>query len=224
VRTFDLKIGDLTVDARFEKPAFPALRAEGNRLLDVLYAALSPFGIDLSNVVFGQNGTLADRNVYFGIPSLNAGVKVTVGRVEIGFNELTKIDFATADKVIKAVYTALEAADVGAKIGTYNLNLNAHGMVEGGNSQNVAKSFFARVPSGLGPNISSGAVFYFGAHDRRVNMALVADSSTLVTDGLYVRIIFALDGKRVLSQDLPTVGRESIKQAFGALDLQLPNL
>lgn len=221
---FNVKLADLGIDARFEAPAFGALRQEGQRVIDTIYAALVPFGIDLSNVTFGQTGPLADRNIYFGLPVLNAGVKLTVGRMEIGFNDLVKVNFDLIRNVIQAAHGALEASGLGAKIATYAATLNCHGTVEGVAGRDFIKPLLARIPEGLGPSIASGTVFYFGAQEHRTNLALVLDASAMVTDGLYARVIFTLDGKRVRFQDLGEVGRESIRQAFRALDLQVDSL
>jgi hypothetical protein len=221
VPKFDAKLADLGIDGRFELPAFSLLGADGQRLVEVLYSELTSFGIELSNVTYSQVGSLADRNVYFALPALNAGVKVAVGRMEVGFNDLTKVDLDVVNRVAQAAYGSLDKAAINAKIRTYTATLNTHGLVEGTPSRNFIKPFLARVPSGLGPLTSSGAVFYFGAHGSLTQSALVVDSSVVVRDGVYIRVIFTLDGQRVQLRELTSVGNETIKQAFAALDLQL---
>lgn len=222
MRKFDVKIGDLGIEGRFESPAFSVLRQDGQRFFELLYVALAPFGMDLSNVTFGQTGTLADKNAYFALPALNGGVKLTVGRLEIGFNDINKINFEGIKNIINSVYGALESANVGARISSYTATLNVHGVVDGTAGHAFIEPFVARKPNGLGPSLGSGVVFYFGAHERRTNMAVVLDGSALVTDGLYSRMIITLDARRVRYQDLADAGKESITQAFGAVNLE-PN-
>jgi hypothetical protein len=167
---------------------------------------------------------MADRHIYFNLPVLNAGVKLNVGRMDVGFNDMNRANFDAINRVLHAAYGALDEGNVGAKIASYAITVNSHGSIEGTTGAEFVKPFFGRAPAGLGPTLGSGGVFYFGAHERRTGLAVVMEASSLVTDGLYTRLIFTLDGTRVRYQDVAEAGRETIRHALGAMDLQLENL
>ena len=217
--TFNVELSDLTIDARFSAPNFNVLAEEGRRTLAAMCAALAPFGTGLNDVTFGQTGTLADRNAYFAISRYNAGVKLTVANVEIGFNDLSKVTFEIIQAVIRAAGSALP----GMGIGLYSVSMNSHGRVDGMSGAAFTAPLVGRAPEGLGPLTRSGAVFYYGARGPIVHTGLVVDSSMLVPDGVFVRVLFGVAGNAVSFDTLPELGRRTAREAFASLRLQVPN-
>lgn len=219
-----IKVADLTIDGRFEAPAFTLFQAESGRIIEAFHAALAPFNFDLGNITFGQVGSLAERNIFFFIPSLNAGIKLTVGRIEIGFNDLNKVTFETINALMQLVDGALATSKFPARIGTYTATLNSHGIIENKSSQDFISPFLQKIPASIGPHLGSGAVFYFGAFEDWSGLALVMDNSGVLDGGLYVRVLLTLDGKKIALKDLAAVGRAALRKAFGAFDLQVQSL
>ena len=76
-------------------------------------------------------------------------------------------------------------------------------------------------PSGFGPSLGSGVVFYFGPSGDRKSSSIIIDNSLVVSGGAYIRTLFTLDGTKVGIADLPENCVKTVHEMYKLVDLQL---
>lgn len=220
MRKFEVKQGELTIEGRFERPAFSLLRAEGANVVELLYAELNRYGITPNDITFGQTGSLADRYVLFYMPRIAAGVKVSVAKLEVGFNDLARVTFADVSAIALAAFNVLSKPTEQVKLTDFVTTLNVHGTVDDIEAVDFLEPYLGKAPDGLGPSTGGAAGFYYGAEGPRQTLSIIMDGSVLYARGIYVRVTAGFDGRQITYAELLDVGRDTVRRAFASLGLE----
>lgn len=216
---FDVKRGDLTVDARFQAPAFALLRPDGLRAVELLLTQLAPYGATAETVFYNRDGALGNQNVTINTPRINGGVKVFVSKVEAGFNDLAALQFADIRGVAKALFDCIAAVSPATRYAGYVVSLNYHGIVEGMSHADFVRQFTPKVPD-LGPVNSTAAGFYYGRKDARDFLSVVLDGSVSFAGAVFMRITAGFDGGKISSAELPSAGADMLAEVLAAFRLE----
>jgi hypothetical protein len=217
VRKFDVKQADLTIEGHFAKPDLALLRADRGGLVEILSGQLARYGVTLNDITFGSGNSLADRYALFYQPRMAVGIKATVAKLEVGFNDVLRITFTDVRAVTTEAFETLSKAAPHAKVMLFGATLNVHGIIEGVTPVEFLKSHTAKAPDSLGPSTGGAAGFYYGEDGPRKSLAIIMDGSALYQGAVYLRITTAFDGQTPKVVD---AGREVVRRAFAALGLQ----
>ena len=216
---FDVKQGDLTVEARYEAPAFALLRPEGQRLVETVVTQLAPYGASVDTVFYSTEGALGARNVTINAPGINAGVKIFVARAEAGFNDLKRARFADIETIARILFESIEKAAPDVRFSIYSVSLNYHGLVERMAVADFIKQYVGNAPN-LGPLHSTAAGFYYAKKGARNWLSIVMDASLSVPDALFMRISALFDGKRISHAQLPGAGAAMLAEVLAGFKLE----
>jgi hypothetical protein len=219
VHKFSVRQSDLTIEFRFERPAFGLLGPTSHRFVALIYDNLEQYGISAPDIHYGNAGSLGDRHVLINVPRINAGIKVSIAKFDVGFNELAKVPFPDIEKIVLGAVAALHEVDSSSKIAGCLATLNVHGLLEGSNVIDFIGNYFGSRPTGLGPSTGSASGFYFGAEGPRLHLSIIMDGSVPVQGGLYLRLMTSFDGRKIEVKDALKAGREEFRKAFAALNL-----
>lgn len=215
---FDVKQGDLTVEARYEAPAFPLLRQD-NVIVEVLLSRLARYGATAESVFYGTTGSLGVRHVLVNTPNINGGVKIFLEKVEVGFNDLMRIDFAGIREVAQIVFESLEKVAAGIRFRNYAVSLTYHGLVDGVPADKFIGQYVGNVPD-LGPVNGTAAGFYYGRKEPRDFLTVVADNSLVIPKGVFIRINGGFDGRGLHHAKLPEAGAAMVAEVLAGLKLE----
>lgn len=219
MRNFDVKLADLTIEGSFAPPAFALLRPETLRVLEQIYTSVERYGITLNDVTAPHSVSLAERNVFFNLWRYSAGIRLSVGKLEIGFNDLLRVTFSDVSAIGVSAFDALSKIEQRPRIATFTVNLNVHGIVEGVDPIDMMKEHVKKAPDGLGPSTGGAVGFYYGPEGPRRTLSIIMDGSALIPRGIFLRVTAGFDGQQIDYQNLPGAGRNTLARAFSALGL-----
>jgi hypothetical protein len=220
VAKFEVKQSDLTVEGRFQKPAFGVVGAGQQKLHESLLSRLATFGSAPSNVFLNAaTGSLADRGATFNIPSVNAGIKLSIDKVEIGFNDLTRVHFPQLRTIATHAFEALDEHVPDLRYVAYIALLNYHGLIEGVKPLEFIGQYVTKAPD-LGMHSGSAAGFYYGPKGSRHQLNVIVDTSVAVPNGVYIRIAITFDGSKLAHDTLTAVAAKGVKDVFTAFQLE----
>lgn len=216
---FDVKQGDVTVEARYETPAFALLRPESQTLIELLLTQLAPYGASPDSVFYNTEGSLGNRNVTINAPGINGGLKLFVSKAEVGFNDMMRVAFADVQNVARILFESIEKVAPGVRYAGFNVSLNYHGFVEGKNVAEFVRQYVTNVPD-LGPVYGAAAAFYYRNKGPRDFLTVVMDRSASIPEALYIRIAAGFDGKQVSHSQLPIVGGGMLGEVLERFNLE----
>lgn len=219
MQNFTVKQADFTIDLRLERPAFALLGAPSHRLLQLIYEHFERYGVTANDITYGNVGSLGDRHVLIFVPRISSGVKLSVSKIELGFNDLRKVSLAEIQAAVIVAAGSLIQVDPTTKVIEYALTLNVHGLLEGSSVVDFIGGYFGSRPGGLGPSTGSATGFYYGTEGSRTQLAIIMDGSVPVEGGLYVRLTTAFDARELGAGNLVNAGWGEFRKAFAAVKL-----
>lgn len=218
-REYKIEQGDLTLELRFEKPDFVLLGHNANRFIANMFPFLERYGSTPHEVTFGTAQIIGDRYVNIMAPRVNAGVKLSANKVDVGFNDLMKVQFTDVQSITLGTLGALNQIEGASKIAGYIATLNVHGSLDGMTAAEFIGRFFKSRPKGLGTDTGGALGFYYGVDGPRLNCSVILDGSVLVQGGMYARISVAYDAKQIKPDEVLNVGKQQLGKVFSALEL-----
>jgi hypothetical protein len=153
------------------------------------------------------------------VPRISGGVKLSVSKIELGFNDIRKVSSAEIQAIALAAAKSLAEVDPSVKVFGYALVLNTHGIVEGANVVDFLDGYLASRPEGLGPSTGAAVGFYYGTEGPRIHLAAIMDGSVPVERGLFVRLTTAFDGRSLEAENLLNAAWGEFRKAYAALRL-----
>ena len=213
---------DLFFNAAFSRPEFAIFR-ENSSLLDCVYRRLEPNGLRLADMRFeGEPGSLGDRHLLLSLFDYMITVRLRADRVEVVCAELPRNIVEKFQGAIVNLLRALKDHGPDLAFQTFTVSVGLHCRPEGQSVADYLARFVTNAPTTLGPSTGSGVVFYQGADGDRLLSTLTIDVSTVVPDGMYVRIHGVWDAVRVALDVLPATIEAFVGQALAGLGLELP--
>jgi hypothetical protein len=212
---------DYTCEARYQQPELDIFR-DNAALAAHMYNAMRTHGITLADIKIELgDGSLGDLHLFCKLFDFGLTVRIRPDRVDIvgaGVNteEQANTYAAAAVDALTAIQKLIKSG-----YGTYTIQVNLHGPVEGDLKAFLAQ-FIAKTPA-IGPVTGNAVGYYYGPSEDRLSSGVIADLSGVVPGGLYVRVQGVWDATRVQKvQDLPSRINAYVRDALTALDVSVP--
>ena len=216
--------GDLTIELRFDHPDFILLQNQANRFIHLAFPYLEVHGATAHDVTLGNAASVGDRFVNLMAPRIGAGIRLTAGKVDIGFNDVLRPKFPEIQALVLGAVQALNQIEHSSQTVAYAATLNVHGVIEGVTAADYINKYFKQRPQGLGPDTGGALGFYFGAEGARALCSVIVDGSALVMNGIYMRISVAYDAKQISPDDMLKAGKQQLGKVITALDFSQSDL
>jgi len=217
----EVEKSDLAFEAGFPKPEF-ALFRDSAALLDSLYLRLEPHGLKLADIRLERVGSVGEQHLLVYLFNYSMTIRIRVERIEITCSELPQDLVESFRAAILDVLRAVKDYRPEVSFRAFAVAVGIHGKLEGKSARDYLGQFVSGVPTGLGPSIGAGAIFYFGAEGERLFATVTADVSAAVPNGLFVRVHSAWDAGRVAPEALAGTVEAFVRHALESLGLQLP--
>ena len=215
---------DLNLDASFTQPEFSLFR-DTDGLLQSLFARLQQHGLRLQDMKIERGtGSVGEFHVACYLYNFMMAVRVRPEKIEIGCFEVPE---NYVERLLAAIVDALLAVQSHLPsliFRAHTMGVALHGTLDGESVKQYLSKFVGNVPSGLGPQIGSGAVFYFGAEDDRLLSSVTVDLSAVLTDGLFVRLYVVWDAKKLQVAAIPSQATGFARHALDCFGLEVPTL
>ena len=140
------------------------------------------------------DGSLGAYNVNFWLFDFKALVRIKLERLEIEFRNLIAEDVERLDLLCKGLLPALASTQSDFLTSSYSVDVHLHGEPEGLTPKEYLGRFVAAVPTGLGPLLGTGSIFYFGEQIKTPSRSVAVDLSGVMPGKLYVRLLSFREG------------------------------
>jgi len=215
---FNAERGELNFQASYSAPMFGLWRSTGE-LFQLLFGALSKYGLRLHDLKWGPASGIGDAQLNFFLLNYAATVRVKMDRVEIEVLDALRIDEQQLQDAATALIGALKTHNSDLSVAAYVVSLAYHGKLASGTAKDFTRALTATPPGALGPSAGGGVVFYYGPNEERVSSAVTLDLSGVVPDALFVRVHMVWDASRIKVEDLAARTREYTVNVFGGFGL-----
>lgn len=194
---FDVQRADVTIQANFAAEFWPLFHN-----IPAFYSALL---IRLRDVGLTSNaiktdvgdGSLGGYNVNFWLFDIRALVRIRLERLDIEFRSILQADVDLLERAVVGVLEALRSSMSSSsnfEIANYWVDVQLHGEPSGIPVRGYLSRFVSDAPSGLGPLLGSGCVFYFGEQSAAPVKTVTVDLSAAFPGKLYVRLATFFQG------------------------------
>lgn len=188
--TLRVKQGELLYISAFDRPVFD-LWVNTTDLFSRLHDALHPYGFKVTDLRWERGTGAIDAKLVFHLMNFRLTVRLRADQMEVQSFDVITLAPEAAAEAINRLLAALRGYRANLSFHAHTLSLAFHGELEGQRVRDFLASFVHGAPTELGALNGTGCIFYFGKHDDRLSMAVTLDSSSAVTDGLFLRVFTA---------------------------------
>lgn len=191
--SFDVQRANLSIQVKFGKQFWPLFHNIPS-LYSALLERLGSFGVTPQSIKSEVgDGSLGAYNVNFWLLGFRALVRIRLEQMEVEFNAITQQDVDPFEKAFVELLAALAQASPEVGVSSYTIDIGLHGDVGGIEPKEYLSRFLRAIPSGAGPFIGCGVVFYFGAAGPATLRSVSADLSGALPGKLFVRAFSVYD-------------------------------
>lgn len=213
--------GSLSYEGVFSRPAFGLIGSLPS-LLDRVYTRMEKFGLRASDLrLEAPTQSLAEACVSWTLAAISAVARIRTIKVEVSFLDLKRIGGDQASAIISESAEAVRDLLPDFAVRSHSINLAVHGLLEGIAFEDFMQLHTTKAPTGLGPGLGCGVVYYFGPEAGRDGSSFVIDKSFVVSGGLFFRANVIIDGTRVAMNQIELPVSNYIKLGLEKLDLEL---
>jgi hypothetical protein len=215
---FNPERGELNCQASYSAPMFALWKSPGE-LFQLLFGALSKYGLHLNDLKWGPSSGVGDAQLNFFLFNYAATVRVKMDRVEIEVLDVFRVDEQQLQDAAAGLIGALKTHSSDLSVAAYVVTLAYHGKLASGTAKDFTRALTAAPPDAPGPSAGAGVVFYYGPNEERVSSAVTIDLSGLVQDALFFRVHMVWDASRIKVEDLGARTRQYTERVFGGFGL-----
>jgi hypothetical protein len=203
----------LSLQVQFAEPVFELFK-EFPALVRHLFRTLGHHGLRLTDVRLDSPGeSLGEVNLQLSWTELNTSVRVFLDRIELT-SAYPPFIYARDGSLVADLLETLTGYSSDLSYRAFGVTQEAHGVLDVPIKE-FLQQFSSEAPSGLGPSLGTGTVFYFGAEHNRFASSIALDLSRMVDGGLFLKLVTIYDATQVAVSDLIPVARA---QLFNLLD------
>ncbi|HEV7671161.1 MAG TPA: hypothetical protein VGS22_21810 [Thermoanaerobaculia bacterium] len=215
IELFEINQGEVTLLVHFSDPQLDLL-ADLPGFLKVVLDQLGPLGLRLADSRLENVPDFGEVHLRCLFANGTRSVRYFLDRVEIwtasgGWDGLLEF----APKVLESVQTGREI-----HFRNYTSILTAHGTPKGRTAPEILNDLAVRPLADLGPHVTSGATYYFGADGGRLASILTFDLSAHYSGAIFVRLHQIFDAQAIDFGGVATRVRQDLVSALAFIGLR----
>ena len=205
-----VKLAELSYQAQLVMPIFDVLR-KVERLYQSIFSHLTQFGVQLTDIkIESTSSNPGDLVVACYLPRVSSVLRYRLDRYEAYFADPRHLGLQTINDVVLSGMEAVKNVSDNLSVKAHTIVLGIHGETEDGSVMEHLRKHVNYPLSGIGSLAGAGVVYYLGSEGPRTESIILFDRSSVVPNGLFVRLTGVLDGGKVT----PTEVHKSILEDF----------
>jgi hypothetical protein len=218
---FSAQRANLTFQATFGEHMFSLWRSP-ELLFKNLFSRLAQYGLQLDDLKWGNSTAVGDVHLVFFLLNFAVVTRIRIDRFEFEAFDLLRVDLDQVAQAASQVLDALVEHDSTLRVVTYSLSAAYHEKLEGQTARDFTAPLAMQPPKVLGPPIGTGVIFSSGSEDARLASSVTLEPSSVVPEGLFVRINTIWDATRVGINDVRVRAPEYGERVLAEFGLALP--
>lgn len=218
LKSFEILKAELMLEVTYAQPMFDIF--DSTSLVAKVFKRLEKYGLKLSDLRAENSPVIGDRHLHCYLFNYVMAVKIRFDKIEITCVDLLQPQVENFVSGIQDILESVKESSQQISYKTLGVAVACHGRIEGQATLDFLNKRPTQIPSGLGPPMGAGVVFYYGQENDRLFSSLTLDMSAVIPDALFIKIQGTWDGNRVPVESLPKVTKEYLFQGLGAIGLQ----